>query len=118
MKLKAGMCASVAFYHVSRRQSLSHMDRASISIITCPSLTSFRSTVKIPSVIMKLATPLVALFLATQSAASFFGQRIEVDNSLSVPGDNPLQYCQAADDNILAIEYVNLSPNPPVPYVS
>jgi hypothetical protein len=35
-----------------------------------------------------------------------------------VDGENPLTYCYEPTDNILEIESVDLSPNPPVPYVS
>ncbi|MCJ1312790.1 Phosphatidylglycerol/phosphatidylinositol transfer protein [Agyrium rufum] len=37
--------------------------------------------------------------------------------SVPVPGDNPLLYCADTDTNnhVLAIEHVNLSPNPPTP---
>ncbi|KAB8235325.1 Phosphatidylglycerol/phosphatidylinositol transfer protein [Aspergillus alliaceus] len=33
----------------------------------------------------------------------------------SVGGDNPLEYCTDPSDNILDIQSVNLSPNPPLP---
>jgi hypothetical protein len=32
----------------------------------------------------------------------------------SIPGENPLVYCEATDDYILDIDYINISPNPPV----
>ena len=34
-------------------------------------------------------------------------------DSLEVPGDNPLVYCQDPDDYILDINHVDLAPNPP-----
>ncbi|OAX82060.1 hypothetical protein ACJ72_03588 [Emergomyces africanus] len=34
---------------------------------------------------------------------------------LSVPGDNPLTYCSSPEQDILTIESVDLSPNPPIP---
>ncbi|PGH35937.1 hypothetical protein GX50_01262 [[Emmonsia] crescens] len=37
------------------------------------------------------------------------------DNKLSVPGDNPLNFCSPPEKDILTIESVDLSPNPPVP---
>ncbi|OJD22048.1 hypothetical protein ACJ73_06610 [Blastomyces percursus] len=37
------------------------------------------------------------------------------DNELSVPGDNPLNFCFPPETDILTIESVDLSPNPPVP---
>ncbi|KAM0718857.1 hypothetical protein Q7P37_005929 [Cladosporium fusiforme] len=62
---------------------------------------------------MKLLTIASAL-LATASAGSFFGgPEVALDDSLSVPGDNPLQHCANPKDDILTIESVDLSPNPP-----
>jgi hypothetical protein len=37
---------------------------------------------------------------------------------LPVNGDNPLTYCSEPSKNILQIDTVNISPNPPLPYVS
>ncbi|KAI5292847.1 Phosphatidylglycerol/phosphatidylinositol transfer protein [Ascosphaera acerosa] len=37
----------------------------------------------------------------------------EAANSLKVPGNNPLTFCTAPDSDILEIEKVDLSPNPP-----
>lgn len=37
------------------------------------------------------------------------------DDDLSVPGDNPLFFCHDPEVDILTIEKVDLSPNPPVP---
>lgn len=63
---------------------------------------------------MKLLTIASAL-LATASAGSFFGGSdvTTFDDSLSVPGDNPLQHCANPKDDILEIKSVDLSPNPP-----
>ena len=69
---------------------------------------------------MKL-TSLVPLFLctslATSKSLSFFGgdqSALNVDdNDLSVPGENPLVFCRDTSDDILAIDYVDLTPNPP-----
>jgi len=62
---------------------------------------------------MKLTTCVVALSLSTFAAAGFFDQQIVLDDKPNVPGDNPLTFCQATDDYLLQIDYVNLSPNPP-----
>lgn len=32
----------------------------------------------------------------------------------SIPGDNPLTYCEPPDDYILDIDYINITPNPPI----
>jgi hypothetical protein len=36
-----------------------------------------------------------------------------LEEGFPVPGDNPLLFCAAPTDNILEIEKVDLSPNPP-----
>lgn len=60
-----------------------------------------------------------ALLAATASArSSLFGSSIEVapwNESLNVPGENPLQHCQDPKDDILDLESVDLDPNPPLP---
>ena len=65
---------------------------------------------------MRPMIALLSLFLSSLVASSsFFGaeQRV-LDDDLSVPGDNPLEYCQAdTSKDILVIKHVNLSPNPP-----
>lgn len=63
---------------------------------------------------MKLLTIASAL-LATASAGSLFGssEAVTFDDSLSVPGDNPLQHCANPKDDILTIKSVDLNPNPP-----
>lgn len=66
---------------------------------------------------MKLRTTFIPLLLstfATYSSASLFGgsQHVLEDKS-SVPGDNPMVFCQDTSDYILTIDCVDLSPNPP-----
>lgn len=39
------------------------------------------------------------------------------DKNFPVDGDNPLTYCSDPSNNILEIQSVDLSPNPPQPYV-
>ncbi|KAI9791177.1 MAG: Phosphatidylglycerol/phosphatidylinositol transfer protein [Candelina submexicana] len=68
---------------------------------------------------MKSIMLLSTLFLSSLAAASsltFFGNThdqeiLEGDNK--VPGDNPLTYCSDPKDYLLAIDHVNLAPNPP-----
>ena len=67
---------------------------------------------------MKLLYFLTSTLLATAVSArsSLFGSSIDVapfDEALKVPGDNPLQHCQDPKDDILTLESVDLSPNPP-----
>ena len=66
---------------------------------------------------MRLISFLLTLCLscvAVSHALSLFGSDQQVlDDELAVPGDNPLFYCQSTDENILLIDYVDLTPNPP-----
>lgn len=59
----------------------------------------------------------VALLSATASARSlsFVGgdSQHALEEEFPVPGDNPLLFCAAPKDNILTIDKVDLSPNPP-----
>ncbi|KAI9800828.1 MAG: hypothetical protein M1825_003611 [Sarcosagium campestre] len=64
---------------------------------------------------------LVALFLLCMSSTvvsepfdTFFSQKPLVGTlNKPVPGDSPLELCAGAEDGILKIDYVNLTPNPP-----
>ncbi|EEP77599.1 phosphatidylglycerol/phosphatidylinositol transfer protein [Uncinocarpus reesii 1704] len=40
---------------------------------------------------------------------------IQINEDLSVPGDNPLNFCTPPKNDILTIERVDLFPNPPLP---
>jgi hypothetical protein len=66
------------------------------------------------------ATLLTSSYVTARS--SLFGASVEitpnVDGSLSVPGDNPLQHCADPKDDILTIETVDIDPNPPKAYVA
>ena len=66
-----------------------------------------------------LATLLFVNFVAADTLSFFGNQQALRQEDLAVPGDNPLTYCRDADrnDDILTIDYVDLNPNPPVPYV-
>ena len=69
---------------------------------------------------MRVITLLVSALLtvAVPARSSIFGSSIEVapyDESLNVPGENPLQHCQDPSDDILDLESVDLDPNPPQP---
>ncbi|KAG2163380.1 hypothetical protein D6C84_07825 [Aureobasidium pullulans] len=58
----------------------------------------------------------VALLSASASARSlsFMGsEQHALEEEFPVPGDNPLLFCAAPKDNLLEIERVDLSPNPP-----
>ena len=67
---------------------------------------------------MKFSSGFITLLLSTVVAAdglSFFGGKQKVlDDSLSVPGKSPLEYCQQSHEtDLLIIDHVNLTPNPP-----
>ena len=67
---------------------------------------------------MKLSAailPLLVSSFAASKSLSFFGSDQHVLDDLSVPGDNPLSFCQDAKDYSLDIKYVDLTPNPPSP---
>lgn len=58
----------------------------------------------------------VAILGASASARSlgFLGSdQHALEEEFPVPGDNPLLFCAKPSDNILEIEKVDLSPNPP-----
>ena len=59
--------------------------------------------------------PLVFSAAVTSSSFSLFSndQKTLVDDSLSVPGENPLNFCADPADYILTIDHVDLDPNPP-----
>jgi hypothetical protein len=66
---------------------------------------------------MKFSLSLLTLTCSTLVASkglSLFGGQKVLDDSLAVPGDNPLEYCKAEHaDDLLVLEYVDLDPNPP-----
>ena len=70
---------------------------------------------------MKFSLSILTLLLSTLVASdglSFFGSQKVLGDGAAVPGDNPLTYCKKDhDDDILVLEKVNLTPNPPVKYV-
>ncbi|KAA8650640.1 hypothetical protein EYZ11_002801 [Aspergillus tanneri] len=66
------------------------------------------------------ATLLVCLAPLSASARSIalFGSSqvpIQLDDATLVPGDNPLEYCTDPASDVIQIESVDLSPNPPLP---
>jgi hypothetical protein len=66
---------------------------------------------------MKAATLLMSAVCAVSVAAtpSWMPSQVAINEDLSVPGDNPLNFCSDPKDNILELKSVDLSPNPPVP---
>ena len=58
-----------------------------------------------------------ALAAGVAARSSILSTPSTQEDSLTVPGDNPLFYCQdpSAENYILDIKNVDLSPNPPLP---
>ncbi|KAI4120482.1 MAG: hypothetical protein LQ338_006992 [Usnochroma carphineum] len=57
--------------------------------------------------------PFLSAFVASKSFLFATEQQTLVDDSLSVPGENPLEFCSDQSDYILTIDNVDLDPNPP-----
>jgi hypothetical protein len=67
---------------------------------------------------MRLTTVLLSAIYAVSVAASpswVPGGQVAISEDFKVPGDNPLHFCGDPKDDILDIEKVDLSPNPPQP---
>ena len=66
---------------------------------------------------MKIFLAFAPLFLSTLVTSKSFlfasNQLAIVDNELSVPGSNPLEFCSDPSNFILTIDNVDLDPNPP-----
>lgn len=58
-------------------------------------------------------TPLLTSALFVSSSSSDTEKAL--DANFKVPGDNPLFFCKDPSDYIGKIDFVDLSPNPPVP---
>ena len=71
------------------------------------------------SPVMKVTAVLLAAISAVSVSASpsWMPGQVTINEDYKVPGDNPLYFCEDPADNILTIEKVDLSPNPPEPYV-
>ena len=72
---------------------------------------------------MKVSAVLVAASsVASVSAGANWGMaggnQAVINEAFKVPGDNPLYFCEDPKNYILDLENVDLSPNPPLPYVS
>ncbi|KAM5432415.1 Phosphatidylglycerol/phosphatidylinositol transfer protein [Microsporum ferrugineum] len=65
-----------------------------------------------------IASLLSSLALSAPSLSfpdTFLQVPFDTEPGLSVPGDNPLTYCADPTADILTIERVDLTPNPPIP---
>ncbi|KPI43911.1 Phosphatidylglycerol/phosphatidylinositol transfer protein [Cyphellophora attinorum] len=61
---------------------------------------------------------LAAATLVSSISLDFGGSQNPIiqDDKVTVPGENPLDFCTDPKDYILTVDYVNLTPNPPRPY--
>ncbi|KAG9192133.1 phosphatidylglycerol/phosphatidylinositol transfer protein precursor [Alternaria panax] len=67
---------------------------------------------------MQLTTLLLAALSAVSVSASpswMGGGQVAIQEEYKVPGDNPLYFCGDPANDLLKIEKVDLSPNPPKP---
>ncbi|CAN9100574.1 unnamed protein product [Alternaria alternata] len=67
---------------------------------------------------MQLTTLLLAALSAVSVSASpswMGGDQVTIQEEYKVPGDNPLYFCGDPANDLLKIEKVDLSPNPPKP---
>jgi len=55
------------------------------------------------------------MICATAAALEFQSPLRTQEEKVKVPGENPLNYCKPPKDYLVNIEYINLTPNPPVP---
>lgn len=88
----------------------------------------FEQASQLSSAIMKLSSTVSACLLllaplqiAARSLSFFEFEQSSLktgNGGLKVNGSNPLTYCSDPSQNILQIDSVDLSPNPPVAYVS
>jgi len=63
---------------------------------------------------MRMLPAILLAASASLVAAISFDISQKTLNGDSIPGENPLVYCEAADDYILDIDYIKIKPNPPV----
>lgn len=64
---------------------------------------------------MRLLTVVLSTLCAVSVSASWVPGQVAISEDYKVPGDNPLHFCGDPKDDILTIEKVDLSPNPPQP---
>jgi hypothetical protein len=65
-----------------------------------------------------LITLLLSSLVASEGLSFSFGGQKPLGDGAAVPGDNPLSYCKAEHgDDLLILDHVNLTPNPPEAYV-
>ena len=72
--------------------------------------------------VLAVIAPLLLSASAVVDALAVWGgdkQAVVFDDRVVIPGASPLEHCKAEHvDDLVEIEHVNLSPNPPVAYVS
>lgn len=75
---------------------------------------------KLLSTAATLLVCVAPLTVSSRSIALFGSSQapIQADTAVSVPGDNPLEFCNDPSGDIIQIKSVDLAPNPPLPYES
>ena len=67
---------------------------------------------------LSLTTLLLGSLVTSEGLSFSFGGQKPLGDGEAVPGNNPLSYCQAKhSDDLLILDHVNLTPNPPEAYV-
>lgn len=64
---------------------------------------------------MKLLLYLLPSLVAVQAGWLGASSELALSNDTDVPGENPLKHCADPKDDILDLESVDISPNPPLP---
>ncbi|KAF2748601.1 phosphatidylglycerol/phosphatidylinositol transfer protein precursor [Sporormia fimetaria CBS 119925] len=64
---------------------------------------------------MRISALLLSAVCAISVSASWVPGQVAISEDFKVPGDNPLHFCGNPKDDLLEIEKVDLSPNPPQP---
>jgi len=70
---------------------------------------------KVPATLFALLTAASAINLDSRSLFSSQNAMVEEEPTFTVPGKNPLNFCADPKDYIGQIDFVDLSPNPPIP---
>jgi hypothetical protein len=113
------MRASLPFEHYPGQWFISAPASSSVAAPYSQTTPSFAKAIRIT---MKFSISLIALLLsslvASEGLSFSFGGQKPLGDGEAVPGNNPLTYCQAEHgDDILILDHVNLTPNPPQAYV-
>lgn len=68
---------------------------------------------KVSTLLLAIASPLLASASSNMLGGFMSSQQEVISQDLKVPGSNPLYFCDDPANNLLTIDDVDLSPNPP-----